>query len=197
MLFRSALDGIPVRLVDTAGLGRAGDELEALGMARSRREIARADLTLLVLDGSEPLTAQDDEASREVAEQGRGVVAINKADLPSVWADLPDPVAAWPVARVSAVTGAGLPVLIRALLDRLGDRPGEGTPILSHLRQVEAAREARQAMAAFTEGAERGTPWDFLAEDLRAGLAAIGRLTGRSVGPEVLREIFSRFCVGK
>ena len=77
------LDGIPVRLVDTAGLGRAGDELEALGMARSRREIARADLTLLVLDGSEPLTIQDAETAREVAEQGRGVTAINKADLPS------------------------------------------------------------------------------------------------------------------
>ena len=105
--------------------------------------------------------------------------------------------AAWPAVRVSAVTGAGLPELIQTLLDRLGGRPGKGTPILSHLRQVEAAREARQALLAFAEGVECGTPWDFLAEDLRAGLGAIGRLTGRSVGPEVLREIFSRFCVGK
>ncbi|MCL6614174.1 MAG: tRNA uridine-5-carboxymethylaminomethyl(34) synthesis GTPase MnmE, partial [Firmicutes bacterium] len=73
-----ALLGIPVRLVDTAGLGEAGDEIEALGMERTRREMARADAILFVLDGSEPLAPADEAVAREVAEGHRGVVAINK-----------------------------------------------------------------------------------------------------------------------
>jgi len=192
-----SLGGIPVRLVDTAGLGHAGDELEALGMARSRLEIARANLALLVLDGSEPLTPHDEVVAREVAVQGRGVVALNKADRRLEALAPPDPVRSWPAVWVSALTGQGLPELIDAIVDALGGRPDEGTPVLSHLRQVQAASEAHLAVSRFLEGAGHGMAWDFLAEDLRSALAALGRLTGRAVGPEVLSEVFSRFCLGK
>lgn len=192
-----ALLGIPVRLVDTAGLGEAGDELEALGMERTRREMARADAILFVLDGSEPLAPADEAVAREVAEGHRGVVAINKADLPSRLEEIPAPVAAWPVVRLSALTGEGLPDLIAALVEILAGQPGEGTPALSNLRQIEAAREAREAVASFLTGLANGVPWDFLAADLRAALAAMARLTGRAVTPAVLREIFARFCLGK
>ncbi|MGQ9780031.1 MAG: tRNA uridine-5-carboxymethylaminomethyl(34) synthesis GTPase MnmE [Bacillota bacterium] len=190
------LGGIPVRLVDTAGLGPAGDRLEALGMERSRREIARADAVIFVLDGSEELTAADEAVGEEVA-GCRGVVAVNKSDLPSRLREIPRAVAGWPVVRVSALTHAGLEELVAALVEVLGGRPGEGTPALSNLRQIEAAREARRATAAFLEGLGRGVPWDFLAADLRAALTALGRLTGRAVTPAVLHEIFARFCLGK
>ncbi|NLG84454.1 MAG: tRNA uridine-5-carboxymethylaminomethyl(34) synthesis GTPase MnmE [Firmicutes bacterium] len=190
------LGGIPVRLVDTAGLGPPGDRLEALGMERSRREIARADAVLFVLDGSEELTAADEAVGAEVA-GCRGVVAINKSDLPLKLQGVPSTVLGWPVVRVSALTQSGLDGLVTALMEVLGGRPGEGTPALSNLRQIEAAREARRAVAAFLEGLARGVPWDFLAAELRAALTAIGRLSGRTVTSAVIDEIFTRFCLGK
>ena len=192
-----SLGGVPVRLVDTAGLGAAGDELEALGIARSRQEIARADLTLLVLAGDEPLTEKDKAAAAEVAACGPGVIVVNKSDLPSELSRLPEPVRTWPLVRVSALTGSGLVELTETIIRMLGGGSGEGTPLLSHLRQIEAAQAAAEALGAFVAGLARYTPWDVLAEDLRACLVALGRLTGRAVGPEVLREIFSRFCIGK
>lgn len=192
-----SLGGIPVRLVDTAGLGTAGDELEALGMARTRGEIARADLVLLVLAGDEPLTEGDEAAAAEAAARGLGVIAVNKSDLPAGLHGVPEAVRAWPAVRVSARTGFGLVELKETIVRMLGGRVGEGTPLLSHLRQIEAAQLAREALREFAVGLTRPQPWEILAEDLRACLAALGRLTGRAVGPEVLREVFSRFCIGK
>lgn len=191
------LHGMPVRLVDTAGLGWAADELEARGMDRSRRELARADLSLLVLDGSAPLTPEDEAVAAEAAGQGRGVVAVNKSDLPTVMAGRAEAVAAWPHVHVSAKTGQGLDRLRDVLAGELGGRQAEAAPLLSQARQIEAAREARAALAGFLDGIKQGLAFDFLAEDLRACLRALGRLTGRELGPEVLKEIFSRFCLGK
>ncbi|MGE5598343.1 MAG: tRNA modification GTPase, partial [Bacteroidota bacterium] len=192
-----SLKGIPIRLVDTAGLGEAGDALEAVSMERTRREISRADLVLLVLAGNEGLTPEDETAAEEAAACGRGIVAVNKIDLPQALQDLPHAAAGWPVVRVSALTGQGLEELAEAIVQSLGGNMAEGTPLLSRERQVQAAREAEGALRSFAAGIETGLPLDILAEDLRACLRAIGRLTGRALGPDLLREIFSQFCVGK
>ncbi|MGE5527974.1 MAG: tRNA uridine-5-carboxymethylaminomethyl(34) synthesis GTPase MnmE [Patescibacteria group bacterium] len=190
------LGGIPVRLVDTAGLGRAGGELEAMGMARSLKEIGAADLTLLVLDGGAALTPEDHEAAKAVADRA-GIAVVNKADLPRRLRKVPEPVRGWPRVTVSALTGEGLEGLIEAVVEALGGRPGEEAPLLSRARQIEAAQEARSAMGDFAAGLARGMTLDVLAEDLRAAAGALGRLTGRALQPELLREIFARFCVGK
>ncbi len=190
------LAGMPVRLVDTAGMGKAADQIEAMGIARSRKEIAAADLVLLVLDRSEPMSVQDEIAAAEASAHGPGLVALNKADLPSRLAGLPGAVKSWPAIDVSARTGAGLPALTAAITAGLGGQ-NEGTPLLSHLRQIEAAQEARGCLQAFHNGLLADLPWDILAEDLRASLSAISRLTGKAVGQDLMEEVFSRFCVGK
>lgn len=192
-----SLGGIPVRLVDTAGLAEAGDEIEILGMERSRREIARSDLVLLVLDGSASLTMADEAAAGEASVKSRGVIAINKGDLPEKLDRLPEATALWPVVRVSARTGQGLTDLRSAMREAISGRQNEGIPVLSHLRQIEAAREARAALARCRSNLASGITWDLLAGDLRTALAALARLTGRELGPDLMREIFARFCIGK
>jgi tRNA modification GTPase len=192
-----SLDGLPIRFVDTAGLGQTEDRLETLGMVRSRREIARADLILLVFDASEPLTDSDREIATELSKKGQGIAVLNKADLPGQLVEAPEPVSSWPTVAVSALTKHGLPALTGAILNALGGQPAEAVPVLSHLRQIEAAAQARAALAAFAAGLGEGVALDVLAEELRASLASLARITGREVGPDLLREIFSRFCLGK
>lgn len=192
-----SLDGLPIRFVDTAGLGQTEDRLETLGMVRSRREIARADLILLVFDASEPLTDADREIATELSKKGQGIAVLNKADLPGQLVEAPEPVSSWPTVAVSALTKHGLPALTGAILNALGGQPAEAVPVLSHLRQIEAAAQARAALAAFAAGLGEGVALDVLAEELRASLASLARITGREVGPDLLREIFSRFCLGK
>lgn len=192
-----SLGGIPVRLVDTAGLGEAGDAMEALSMERTRRELSRADLILLVVAGDEEISPADEDAAAEAAAGERGVVVVNKTDRPQVLTRMPAAAKVWPVVRVSALTGEGLAELVGTIERSLGGALIEGTPLLGRTRQIQAAREAQASLSTFVAGLETGLPMDILAEDLRACLNALGRLTGRALGPELMREVFSRFCVGK
>jgi tRNA modification GTPase len=138
---RTALDGWPVELADTAGLRNAADPLESAGIALARRQQARADLTVLVLDRSEPLTA-DDHAL--IASAPNALRVANKADLPSAWQANDQGVAA----TVSAERGDGLDDLIREIARRLVPQPPPpraGIPFRpSHRRRLIAARRALQ-----------------------------------------------------
>jgi tRNA modification GTPase len=194
--------GVPVTLVDAAGLREGGDLAESLGVERAREALGGCAAALWVVDRSAPLGAED----LWLAERLRGkrvLIALNKSDLApavtgsEVAARLDDSVQR--VVEVSATRGSGLDALREALAELLGVR-GSGTgpgALVGNPRHVEALSRARAALDRAGAAARDAAPGEIVALELREGLAAIGEVTGRTVGEDVLERIFSRFCIGK
>ncbi len=192
------LQGIPLVLVDTAGL-RAGapDPIEQLGIARSRAALASADLALIVLDGSRPLEPADHEVLA-LLEDKPALLALNKADQPAQIApgDLP---AGRRVVAISALTGAGLPQLEAALVEMIlgGEIIAADDVLVSNPRHKAAIAGALESIAMAQRGHAEGTPADFLSIDLASALELLGEITGETAGEELLDRIFGEFCIGK
>lgn len=194
------LGGIPVVLTDTAGIIETSDPVERLGVARSRFALAAAELTVLVLDGSCPLTP-DDLAMVAGLDDGRSVVVVvNKTDLPPApWAaageaSLPGH---WPVVRVSAHTGAGTGELVATLVALATGGPAQEPAVATNQRQQGALERARTHLVAASTAYGAGSPGDLVTIDLSAALAALGEVTGETVTEGLLDAVFSRFCIGK
>lgn len=204
----ATIGGVPVTLLDTAGITETEDLVEQLGVERSKRALASSAAALLVLDGSTPPTAADLDIARMIATRLPGndagacgvAIVVNKHDLPgrigqtAVLEILPGA----PVLFVSSRTGDGLPALESAIGQLLrSDLAAHAQPALLNARQQWAVERAREhlALAAETRAAE--LPIDLMATDVRAALRALGEVTGEAVDDAVLAEIFSRFCIGK
>jgi len=193
----AVVGGVPLVLVDTAGITETEDPLERLGVERSERAIGAADLALLVVDGSEAPTAQD----RAIAGLLNGrttVVVVNKVDLPPA-GGAESLLPGRPLVRVSALTGQGLEDLERAVLDAVlaGRLQADEMPLVSRPRHVDALRRARGQMAAALEARRAAWPDDCVAIDVTAAAAALGEITGETVSDDLVARIFSDFCVGK
>jgi tRNA modification GTPase len=188
------IGGIPVTLVDTAGV-REGpvDAVEAEGIARAAAARAVAAMVIVVLDGSAPLTA-DDQALLDATAASPRVVVANKADRPAAWQDEAVDTA---ILRVSALSGEGIDALCEALLDAAGAGPGRDVPAVTNLRHVELLERARRALDRARELAARGLPEELVLEDLGDARACLEDVTGRRTPDEVLERIFSSFCIGK
>ena len=193
----AALDGIPVRLMDTAGIRKSQDVVEKLGIERSYQAMADADLTLVVVDLSAPLEAEDRQLIAKAKEQGKSLIAGNKCDLPpraEVSGALPVS-----VLPVSALTGAGVAELQRAAVDALTPRgrlEQEGGFITS-LRHEQLLRETRDALEQAQSATALGIPHEMLLLDLYAALRPIDGITGATTADDILNRIFSTFCIGK
>jgi len=179
------IEGVPIVVVDTAGLRESADEVELIGMARARSELARADVVLVVLEaGKLELPAG------ELPAAGTRVTVINKIDL----------VAGVAAGRqgqaihVSAKTGAGLDTLRQALLEAAGWSARGESVFLARERHLRGLHAARSHLMAAT--AQEGQ-WEFFAEELRLAQEALGEITGRLSADDLLGEIFARFCIGK
>ncbi len=220
---RLALDGVPVELLDTAGLRETADEAERLGILRSRQALADADAVLLVLDGSEAASRPVLPSDLADALRGRPVVlALNKADLapsalhpegslgvPAATADVQAAEAsasaisfagfAWPVVPTSAVTGLGIDQLKNAILTlaRGTDGGTTGAATLTNLRQRDATARALAGLQRAEQAAHSGIPHEMVLLDLYEGLHALDELTGATTPDDVLHLIFSSFCIGK
>jgi len=188
------LAGVPLRLIDTAGIRHTEDAVERIGVERSRASLERADLVLLVLDRSLPLQEEDRELLELVRERP-AIVILNKADLPAVISR--DDISA-PVVELSAATGAGLPELEATMRDLLlGPAVQSESPALANLRQREAAERASIALEQAALSADAGASEELLAVDLMAAAAALGEITGEDLREDVIQTLFARFCVGK
>ncbi len=193
--------GIPVRYVDTAGIREAQDPAEKEGIDRVWQQAASADVVLILLDGSSPLTSED----RDILAANRDrdvVVAVNKSDLPAVLKTetLPEAIAGCPIFRVSAKTGEGTAALRDALYAALGRTcGGEGRAgaVLTNLRHKVALERAFASLRTAEQGLSGGLSPEFAAFDLREALAALGEVTGQAITEEVLDRIFLTFCIGK
>jgi tRNA modification GTPase len=194
------MEGIPVDLVDTAGVGASRDEVEQEGVRRALRAAEVTDLVLLVLDVSRALGDED----RQLLERTGGsprVVVINKTDRAAAWDEQALELRGDRAVRVSAWTGEGLEALRRAIAERLtGSRPTADPPSLTNVRHIgllETAAQAlvRAAAAARSMGASGSE--EFVLADLRDARAAFEEVTGRRTTEDLLAAIFGRFCIGK
>jgi len=191
------LGGIPLRIVDTAGVRITDDPVEAEGVRRARARIPSADLILLVVDGSLALTEEDHGVLS--ACYGRNLLlVVNKGDLEQT--PLTDDFAALPQVRLSAHTGEGLELLRDTVVSRfLCNSSGEGREsiLLSDRRHREALVRARGALGNFSAAVERQAPGELLSVDLREALQSLGEITGETTPEAILEMIFSKFCIGK
>ncbi len=192
--------GVPVCLVDTAGIGESRDPVERLGIERSQRAMAEADLCLLVVDASEPLQPADLGIAASLAGKPAIVVA-NKSDLPPA-APRDDLERLVPGARVvptSALSEAGLDDLRRAVLDAVfsGGVVQSDELLVSSPRHKAALSRAASHIRDALASLDAGLPADCTASDVRLAVDALGEITGETATEDLLQTIFSHFCVGK
>ena len=188
------LEGVPITLLDTAGIRATTDAVERLGIARSRDALASADLVLLLFDLAQGWS-DDDQALFALIPEGVPCLRVgNKADL-----QLDADVEAASVAdvRLSAVTGDGEQALVRGVLERCGALSEQPLLLALNQRQSDLAATAAEALARSELVAADGLPWDFWTIDLRQAIRSLGEITGEQLTESVLDRIFSRFCIGK
>lgn len=189
------IGGLALTLVDTAGLREARDAIEAEGVRRAREAQHVAALTLAVVDGSSPLTPDDLAIS---AAAGPAVVVISKCDLPRAWrrGDLGD--VADRAVEVSASTGDGLDTLRRRVVEALTAREAwRDPPAVSNMRHIGHLQDALDALERSEDALAEGATEELLLAELGGVRQALEEVTGRRAPEELLRHIFSRFCIGK
>lgn len=188
----ASLEGIPVKLVDTAGIREGKDQVERLGIERSYQAIADADLTLLVLDLSVPLEEQDNELLAKLADR-KPLLIGNKSDLPRGMEASVD------LLPVSALTGTGIQEIRRAILRRVapGGLAAPESGSLTSLRHEALLRESLEALENGRRAVGFGLPHEMLLLDLYAALRPIDAVTGATTADDILNRIFSTFCIGK
>lgn len=200
---RMSLAGIPLELVDTAGLRETSEEAEAIGVRKSREALADADLVLVVLDASVPV--RDDERDLIASLAGRrALVAANKCDLAmngeggEAALRAAAPAAGPDVVRTSALTGEGVGALRDALAEMIRNPAGEGEAgILTSLRHFEAVSGALEALDAARQAVADKVPHEMLLLHLYSALRQLDSLTGETTTEDVLNRIFTSFCIGK
>jgi tRNA modification GTPase len=192
---RISIDGIPLELIDTAGLREAAGEVEQLGIHRSREALADAALVLIVLDATEPL---NDEERRLLAavENRPAIVAVNKFDLLEAGGQLPDCSGVLALAT-SALTGEGIPALRERILALATGGAAAEPGMLTSLRHQKAITTALEALAEAARANAAAIPHEMILLDLYRGLWALDSLTGQTTSDDILNLIFSTFCIGK
>jgi len=192
-----AIGGIPVQLVDTAGIRQALDEAESIGIRKSMEALADADLVLVVIDASQPATGEDDELLREI--QNRPAIVVgNKCDLVAG--------GQWSAAsgqsstiRASALTGQGIAELRSEILCHFGGEAGAQAEagFLTNVRHQGLVQDALTALAAAKEAVNAKVPHEMLLLDLYNALRPLDSITGATTTDDILNLIFSTFCIGK
>ena len=191
------LEGVPLTLLDTAGIRPTTDPVERLGIERSREALAAADAVLLLFDLTAGWTA-DDEALAALVPEGVPVLRVgNKADLQVGAVGVPEGAPAGADLAISARTGAGAEALGALLLRRCGLQDLQGIAVALNDRQRELAAAAAVSLERSLAAADAGLPWDFWTIDLRDATRSLGAITGEEVSEAVLDRVFSRFCIGK
>lgn len=187
------IEGVPITIIDTAGLRDTSDLIESIGISRSWNEIKKADVILHLMDATKPTSHLDDKIDSTRSRQSIVLSVMNKIDLLDKTATLPKE-----AIGISARTGLGLNHLKKKLLEIAGWNPGQESPWLARQRHVDALEQARMHLSlAHEHAAESDRVLDLFAEELRLAHDALGNITGRMTPDDLLGEIFSRFCIGK
>jgi len=190
-----ALEGIPVKLVDTAGIRRALDEAESIGIRKSMEALADADLVLVVLDSSQPVAAEDHRVL-ELGAQRPAILVENKSDITSSQFCVPS--SELRRVRVSALTAEGIPELRAEILRHVGGENGRGEiGLLTNTRHQGLVGDSLAALQAAVSAVGNRVPHEMVLLDLYGALRPLDEITGATTNDDILNLIFSRFCIGK
>lgn len=190
---RIAIDGIPLEVVDTAGLRETHEEIERLGIERSREALADAGLVLVVLDATQEIN-DDERAVLDAVQDRPSLIAVNKSDLSQGTAAPPTKLR---TVRTSALTGTGIAELRKEIV-ALASRGAASEPgMLTSLRHHEAVRTAIEGLSDASGANASSTPHEMILLDLYRALWALDSLTGQTTPDDILNLIFSTFCIGK
>jgi tRNA modification GTPase len=194
------IKGIPLKIVDTAGIRHPKDRVEEFGVARTERELESAEFSLIVVDGSNELDEMDTMVLNK-ARGKKGVVVINKIDLGCVLTEdnMRGIIRDYNVYKTSARFGDGIGGLIDGIYDYLQCQKGlPGTDSIAiNSRHKQCLVRARDGLVEALESCSRDLPGDFVTIDLKQSILALGEVTGEVVSEEVIKSIFDQFCVGK
>jgi len=193
------IKGIPLRLVDTAGIHESDNPIEAEGIRRAKSKINSTDIVLFVIDTSQPLT-KDDFVAAEICSSRKSLLVMNKSDI-DIHQPLLPPLDSMDTISVSALTGFGVDALKDRIADiLLGDQTGSvsfESVYITRGRHRDALLRAIAALREFMRSFKGGCHLEFLATDLRELLQALGEITGETTPDDILNSIFSQFCIGK
>jgi tRNA modification GTPase len=195
------INGIPLRLMDTAGLRKTADAVEHEGMKRTKERIEDADLVLLVIDGSREFDGDDLEIFQGTEAKKR-VVVLNKKDLPqrTPFDLMKDRFPKESIIPISALKNEGTDDLMSAIYNTLIHKEVRTSPdhlIVANIRHKQALAQAKDNLSNAIEALEEGRSLEFIAFEIRSALEALGELTGETASEEVLNRIFEQFCIGK
>jgi tRNA modification GTPase len=190
-----ALGGIPLKLIDTAGLRHSTDEAESIGIRKSYEALSDADMVLVVLDSSSQLAKEDSELL-EATKNRKTIVAANKADLGVLHSPTHEGLE---IVKTSALTGEGIDQLRAEILAVLsGDSAGEHEAgLLTNIRHQRLVDESLASLAAAEQAVKSGIPHEMIMIDLYGALRPLDAITGETTADDILNLIFSRFCIGK
>ena len=191
------LDGVMIRLVDTAGMRDTDDVVEREGIKRTRIAQDEADLLLVVLDGTVPFTSDDRELLNLVRDR-KHIVVLNKSDLTNTL-EMDSAFAGHVSYRISAKTGSGIETVKSALRTQLisGGFESAETATVTNVRHRDALRRAVESLGQALESVQCGMPGELVSIDVRTAADALGEITGAITTDEILGQIFSKFCIGK
>jgi len=194
------IEGLPLRLMDTAGFRQAKDEVEKIGVDLTEQKLAEADFLLVVIDRSRPLNRDD----LDIIAQSRGkkgLIVINKIDLPNrlEMEGENEGFSRFPIVEISALTGRGLDDLRKAIVKCLleGDMDMTTSHAAANLRHRQALTDAARFFKSAGRSAGEDAPMEIVALELKSGLDALGEIIGETATEDILDSIFSRFCLGK
>ncbi|WP_203624165.1 tRNA uridine-5-carboxymethylaminomethyl(34) synthesis GTPase MnmE [Lacticaseibacillus sp. 866-1] len=192
--------GVPLELVDTAGIRKTEDKVEKIGVERSRKAITQADLVLLVLDASQPLTAEDRELITLTKDKKR-IVVLNKQDLPQQldMAELANLVPEAQLIRTSMLDVSGVDALDKQIKNLFfgGIENSQSTVMVTNARQSGLLRQAKASLKSVLAGIDAGMPIDLVQIDMTAAWDKLGEITGDAAPDELITQLFSQFCLGK
>jgi len=192
--------GVPLKLIDTAGIRETEDIVERIGVERSRKALSEADLILLVLNQSEVLSSEDRQLI-EVTDGAKRIILLNKTDLPSQLDrdELAACLAGDAVFEVSVLQNDGLEQLEQAIADLFfgGQTADKDASYLSNTRHIALLENASQALGEVMDGVAAGMPVDLVQMDMTRCWDYLGEVVGDSVQDELITQLFSQFCLGK
>ena len=185
---------LTLRLIDTAGIRDTDDEVERLGVERSRAAMSKAELVIAVVDGSGEITDEDREVIAQAESAPKGIVVLSKRDIAEQGAVIDT---ALPVVSLSSVTGDGMDELERVIAERFPLPEVPAGEILTNVRQADAVKRAIEYMRSALDAMRAGMTPDIVLTETEGAMSALGELSGRTVREDVTNRIFQRFCVGK
>ena len=192
--------GVPLRLVDTAGIRDTEDIVEKIGVERSRKALSQADLILFVLNYNEPLT-KEDRTLFEVIENEDVIVIVNKTDLAQQLniEEVQEMIGNKPLIQTSMLKQEGIDELEIQIRDLFfgGDVQNQDMTYVSNSRHIALLKQARHAIQDAINAAESGVPMDMVQIDLTRTWEILGEIIGESASDELINQLFSQFCLGK